>query len=386
MEKDRTDWVLVLLIWGAGLGAAAQYGKISVIFDRLPQIYPDAGASLGFAVSLVGSLGIVLGVIAGVLVARIGYRRAILTALAVGAATSCLQALFPPFPLFLATRVIEGATHLAIVVAAPTLIAQICAEKDRGAALTLWGTFFGVAFAVLAWGGIALADAFGLPALMLAHGVYMAVMAGLLWPVLPRILTQAAAPPRMGELLRAHRRIYLNARIGAPAWGWLCYTFCFVSVLTVLPPFLPPEYRALVIGAMPLMSILGSMTLGVWLLGRIGAVMVSVAGFVLCAAMSLLLLIFAGHPGVAIALGATLGLVQGAGFAAVAQLNTELADRALANGGLAQMGNLGNTLGTPIMVAIIASFGYPGLMLMLTAVFLTGAGLHLWLNYRRAAS
>jgi len=80
---DRTDWRLVWLIWAAGLGAAGQYGKISVIFDRLPEVYPEAGARLGFAVSLVGAVGIALGVVAGVLVARLGYRRSLLTALAV---------------------------------------------------------------------------------------------------------------------------------------------------------------------------------------------------------------------------------------------------------------------------------------------------------------
>ena len=81
VDQSKTNWPLVWLLWAAGLGAAAQYGKISVIFDQLPRVYPDAGTSLGFAVSLVGFLGILLGVVAGVLVARIGYRRALIWAL-----------------------------------------------------------------------------------------------------------------------------------------------------------------------------------------------------------------------------------------------------------------------------------------------------------------
>ena len=64
-----TNWRLVWLLWAAGLGAAAQYGKIAVIFDRLDTVYPTAGPALGFAVSLVGAVGIVLGVVAGVFVA-----------------------------------------------------------------------------------------------------------------------------------------------------------------------------------------------------------------------------------------------------------------------------------------------------------------------------
>ncbi len=380
--REATDWRLVLLLWAAGLGAAAQYGKISVIFDRLSEVYPEAGAALGFAVSLVGFLGILLGIVAGVLVARIGYRRALLSALLVGAGVSAVQALFPPLPIFLATRVVEGAAHLAIVVAAPTMIAQITAPRDAGLALTLWGTFFGVAFAILAWGGLALVDGFGLSSLMLAHAAYMSIMALVLWPRLPTVVKQVQRiEPR--DLITAHRRIYTSATIGAPALGWLFYTACFVSVLTVLPPFLDPAHRAVVLGAMPLLSILSSLTLGVWLLRYIKAVSVVITGFLGCALCAALLWLVPGHAGFALALGASLGLVQGASFAAVAQLNAAPEDRALANGGLAQMGNLGNTTGTPLMVAIIAAAGYGGLVGTLVVLFLGGAAIHLLLAARR---
>ncbi len=381
--RETTDWPLVLLIWGAGLGAAAQYGKISVIFDRLPEVYPDAGAALGFAVSLVGFLGILLGIVAGVLVARLGYRRALLSALIVGAGVSALQAAFPPLPVFLATRVIEGAAHLAIVVAAPTMIAQIAAPRDSGLALTLWGTFFGVAFAILAWAGLALVKALGLSSLMLAHALYMAAMAAMLWPRLPTVVKHVR-PLRLAELLSAHRRIYGSPRIGAPALGWLFYATCFISVLTVLPPFLDPAQRGFVIGAMPLLSILSSLTLGVWLLRHIRATSVLILGFLICATCAAALWAFPGHMAAALALGASLGLVQGASFAAVPRLNEEVEDRALANGGLAQMGNLGNTIGTPLMVAIIAAVGYGGLTAALMLLFLGGAAVHLVLRWKRA--
>ena len=135
-----------------------------MIYDLLPGLYPEAGAVLGFMVSLVGFVGILFGVAAGLLVARIRYRRALSAALWMGAAVSAVQALLPALPWMLAVRVLEGVSHLAIVVAAPTLIAQLCAPKDRGLALTLWGTFFGVAFAILAWGGRPLAIWAGVPA------------------------------------------------------------------------------------------------------------------------------------------------------------------------------------------------------------------------------
>ena len=380
--NSRTNWAQVWLLWAAGLAAAAQYGKLSVTFDRLPAIYPEAGVLLGFAVSLVGFLGILFGVVAGVLVARVGYRRSLLAALIAGAAMSAFQATLPSMPLFLASRIVEGAAHLAVVVAAPTLIAQNSTMQDSGRTLTLWGTFFGVSFAILAWAGLPFADSFGLEALMLAHATYTMAIALALSALLPPT-ESASRMPQLAELFLAHRRIYASPWIGAPAIGWLFYTACYISILTVLPPFLPENGRAFILGAIPMVSILASMTLGVLLLRHIEAVSVVIIGFVACAAAALLLAAFPGSPIPALALGVGFGLVQGATFAAVPQLNESAADRALANGGLAQVGNLGNTVGTPAMLAVIAVFGYGGLMLALFMAFCAGATIHLVLRAAR---
>ena len=379
---SRTNWPLVILLWLAGLGAAGQYAKISVIFDRLDGIYPDAGPAVGFVVSFVGVVGIVLGVAAGVLVARIGYRRAILAGLLTGAALSGLQALFPPLPVFLGLRVAEGAAHLLLVVAIPTMIAQIATEDGRGFALMLWSTFFAVAFSLLAWFGVPLVDRYGPGALMLFHGLYLAAMAALLWPRLPHIVTQVQ-PFAVADLLRGHARLYSSPRLAAPALGWLAYTICFLSFLTLIPPYLPEVGRGVILGAIPLVSIAVSLTFGVWALRKLGAVAVILLGFGLSLGLSLCLIFWPGAPVLALAMGGALGLVQGATFAAVPALNDSAEDRALANGGLAQMGNLGNTIGTPLFVAVIAIAGYAGMMAVLAGIFLIGAVVHLGFDAMR---
>ena len=50
-------------------------------------------------------------------------------ALTAGAAMSALQSLMPAYPLMLATRIVEGASHLAIVVVGPTMIAALVERK-----------------------------------------------------------------------------------------------------------------------------------------------------------------------------------------------------------------------------------------------------------------
>ena len=380
----KTPVGLILLLWGAGLGAAAQYAKVSVIFDQLPDVYPEAGAALGFAVSLVGFIGIVFGVVAGLLVARIRYRRALLWALWLGAAVSAIQSFLPSFEWFLVLRGIEGLSHLAMVVAAPTLIAQLSAPQHRGLTLTLWGTFFGVAFAVLAWGGLPLVAAYGVSALFAAHAVYMAVFAVILTFSLQALPSTETFPNlSIASILRDHIAIYRSPRISAAGLGWLFYTFCFVSVLTVMPPFLDPSERAFVTGAMPLASIISSMTIGVWALRYISAVGVVIWGFG-CSIISMVWLGFDPENAYGcIALAASLGLVQGASFAAVPQLNDTAETQAQANGAMAQMGNVGNTIGTPIMVAALAGFGYIALPVFVSIALLMGLLIHLILRMLR---
>ena len=388
---DRTGFGLIFLLWAAGLGAAAQYGKVSVIYDRLPLIYPDAGLTLGFVVSVVGFVGIVFGVIAGVLVAAIGLRRALIWALWGGASVSAFEATLPVLPVMLGLRALEGVSHLVIVVAAPTLIAQLSTPRHLGLTLTLWSTFFGVAYTALVWGGLPMVDALGLPSLFVAHAVWMAAAALL---VALRIPTLASSPeptrnkavmsPR--AIFEAHRSIYRSPFLAAPGLGWLFYTFCFLALLTLLPPYIDPADRALVIGAMPLVSILVSMTAGVWLMRHVSAIFVVQLGFAACVGCLVWLLIAEGNALACFVLAAALGLVQGASFAAVPQLNPEAADRARANGAMAQMGNVGNTLGTPALAALAMFGGYTALLWAAVIVMSLGAVMHMVLARRRAAS
>ena len=163
------------------------------------------------------------------------------------------------------------------MVAAPTFIAQLSAPRHRGFTLSLWSTFFGVSYTVLVMLGLPLVARFGVPALFVAHAVWMAVLAVILSRALPRLGAQGDAPPlSVAGVLRDHAAIYRSPFIAAPALGWLFYTFCFLALLTLLPPFIPPEIRAATLAAMPLVSIVVSMTLGVALLRRVTAVAVVV--------------------------------------------------------------------------------------------------------------
>ncbi|KIC08381.1 membrane protein [Leisingera sp. ANG-M1] len=381
-----TRWGLVLAVWAAGLGAAAQYGKISVIFARMPELYPAAGSWISLSVSLVGALGVLLGVAAGLYVSAFGYRRTLVWSLWAGAAMSALQAFHLPFALFLGTRLIEGLSHLGVVVAGPVLIAQLSACKGRGVAMTLWSTFFAVAFTLLAWFGIPLADRWGVLPLFGAHAVVMGGLALLLAVVLRDVaVPERTTMPRLAALPGLHLPIYRSPWIAAPGAGWLFYTCCFVATLTVIPPYIAADMRGFVLGAMPLASIAVSMSLGVVLLRHMAAVRLTQLGFLACAGAVLWLWAVPGDPLAGISLAGAMGLVQGGSFAAVPQLNLKDEERAQASGAMAQTGNLGNTVGTPLMVLVLSYAGYGGMMAVLLGLFLCGGAVHMLLAVRRRA-
>jgi len=377
--------LVTLALWVAGLCAAAQFAKVGLVLPELSRVYPGAGATLGLLVSAISVVGALLGLLAGALAARLGARRLLIGGLALGAVVSALQATLPPLPVLLASRVVEGVAHLAIVVSAPTLIASLAGERLRPVAMTLWGTFFGVAFASTAWLGLPLVEAHGVGALFLAHGACTAAVALLLARLLPHepLATRTGPPFTPRGIARRHVEAWSSPFVAAPAAGWLFYTITFVALLAVLPGLVPPEERAFTATALPLASIGSSMTLGVVLLRAMTAVSVLGVGFGAAALACLTLLVWPGEPLPCILLFAALGLVQGASFASIPQLNPRAPDQALANGALAQAGNIGNACGTPLLLALLAAGGLGATFAVVIGCYVTALAVHASMARRR---
>lgn len=375
--------MLVLLLWGVGLLAAMQFAKIGVPFAEVRAAYPQAGAQIGWLLSLISGMGALLGTVAGVLAVRMGLRRILLGGMVLGGLASLVQASLPSLPVMLALRLIEGMSHLAIVIAAPTLIAQIAPTAWRGAAMALWSTFFGVAFALTAALGLPLVAAQGLGALLATHGALMLGAAALVaGAALPNVAP--AANPLALSFWGQNRQAYGSASVAAPGYGWLFYTLTFVAFLALLPDRAPESARATTAAAMSLGSIAVSLLLVPLLLRKITAVTAVMMGFGLGMGVLLAAPILP-HTLTAVALFAALGLVQGASFASVPELNTTPHAQAMAYGVMAQMGNLGNLLGTPVFLAILGWGDEPALYATGAALYAGAIATHLWLVHRRAA-
>ena len=266
--------------------------------------YP--GAPVTLAVGAVSLTGVVLGVMAGALVARWGARRMILSALALAALASAYQALLPGFAAFMVSRVVEGAAHLVLVVAAPTLMAVSASERDRPVVMGLWGTFFGVGFALSAAVLPGLLAAGGLEAVFAGHAAACVVVLLALAPILPIL---DGPRPALPDPLAEHRAIYADARLSAPAFGFLWHTLLFIPVLTFLPGILAGAW----IGpALPIAALLGTFAAGV-LARRIAPWRVAMTAFALSPLtfLGLALAPAAAQPGAALIAMAIVGLVPG---------------------------------------------------------------------------
>ena len=145
MNTDTSPKILAFALWFAGLGAAGQFAKVGVIFDIVSQHYEGASKPLlGLLVSGVGFAGLIFGSTAGILIARSGIKRIMVVALLVAALFSFADALLPSLYPFLGLRVLEGFSHLAIVVCGPVIIAEALEGKERAFAMTLWDKRFGI--------------------------------------------------------------------------------------------------------------------------------------------------------------------------------------------------------------------------------------------------
>ncbi|MGR3468306.1 MAG: MFS transporter [Shimia sp.] len=362
MTMDRTRWGLVALLFIAGIGAALQFIKVSLTLEPLAAAYGQPIQVVAFLVTMVSLMGIVFGVIAGALVARIGTRRAILWALLLGGVLSLIEALMPPFAALVLLRVGEGVSHLALVVAIPPTLARISTDRDRPIAMALWAMFFGVSFVLAAavlpvlmgWGG--------LPLIFAGHGALLLGLAAALWRPLPD--STRTAPP-LG-FIAAHRAIYANLSIAGPGLVFIWYTLMFVASVTFLPGVLGRPELA---GTLPLISLAGTLSAG--FLGRRYAPRhIAVAGYA-CMVVGFPLAAMGLLPGAYLAF-IGMGLVPGACFAAIPAWNRAPGDQTLSTGAIAQLGNVGTGLGTPLLAFALTLGGTGAVWVVLLLLSLIG--------------
>jgi MFS family permease len=148
---SKTGRGVVAIALTAGLVAAAHVGELP---PALPAIRAELGLDLisaAYLASLFSVTGMLVAVFIGVLADRVNHWRLAVAGLTLMALSGFAGSFAGSGSQLLASRFLEGIGFLAVVVAAPSLIAETATGRDRQMALGLWPGYMpgGVSIAIL---------------------------------------------------------------------------------------------------------------------------------------------------------------------------------------------------------------------------------------------
>jgi len=223
----------VAAVIAAGVVAALQVGKAAV---AIPLLQAELGLTLGavaWLAAIFPLVGVFGGVPAGSAVTAAGDRRILILGLGIIAAGSAAGAAAPSYGLLLVSRVVEGLGFLLIVVAAPTILRRITAERRRNQVLAGWSCFIptGMALALL------VGPLFpGWRALWWTTAALAAVAA-----VIVRLTVPAASKPKAVPWRQLAADVNETVRSRSPLWLAACfglYTVMYYAMFSFLPVML----------------------------------------------------------------------------------------------------------------------------------------------------
>ncbi len=386
-EPARTDWPAVFLAVGAGVAAAFQVGKAPI---ALPFIRAEMGLDLAAAswvLSVLALLGATAGGAMGSVVTRLGARRLLPVGLGLLAIASLLGSLSPDLAGLLASRALEGAGFMLVVISAPALITLLTRPDGRQMAFGLWGSFmpFGVAVSMMAAPGLPL---IGWRGLWQAMAVLLAVYAMVIQWRMPRPNVPAATASD-----HVLRDIATTVKTPGPlllAAAFIPYSAAYAALTGFLPTLLiermgvSPGVAGMMAAAVAGSNIIGNLASGPALrLGLTRPTIMAAASAVIAA--TCLGIFLPGTPaplayGLFLVFAATGGLLPGCilGGASIYAPERRLVPVTL--GLLMQGSNLGQLLGPVVVGAAVAAWGWPAASLVLVPATLIGVGLALALR------
>ena len=221
-----------LWVVAAAVGAALHIGKLP---PALPVLERELGISLvqaGFLLSLVQLAGMMLGLVTGLAVQRVGLRRSMVAGLLLLGCASGLGALADNATWLLVTRGLEGLGFLWVVLPGPGMLRRLVPAKRINSMLGVWGTYMptGTSMALLLGPWVML-----LASAQIGWRIWWSVLAAvalgfallLLWrvPADPPAGNSTAFSP--GANTASVRLLFLTLR-SPPVW-LVALTFCVYS-------------------------------------------------------------------------------------------------------------------------------------------------------------
>ena len=263
-EAARAGKLQVLLLMGSGVVAAAQIGKPII---SVPLIRSELALSLdlaGLIVATFATLGATTGIAAGLVVGRLGAGRSLIGGMGVISLGNVIGASAPDQLVLLVARIIEGLGFLAVVLAVPSMLAQLVAREKRDFVMAAWSAYMPIGIMLMLLVA-PLLSTIGWRNFWLANALATGSCAILLAIHVPA--TPAAARTRAARFFADALTIIRRPSCLVLAFAFFAYS-CQIFSLTFALPLLLTSVYGVSLGAAGLLS---AMVLAVSAIGHLSS-------------------------------------------------------------------------------------------------------------------
>lgn len=358
-----TRWSVVAVAVCAGIIGGFHIGKVP---PALPIIRAELDASLvagGWIMSMFAMTAAIIGAFTGMLADRVGHRRLMLWGVAICSLGSLLGAAAPNPTMMLVTRFIEGIGFVSIIVSAPALIVQATAPHKRNLTIGLWSVYMPSGM------GLALAlSPLALPALgWRGEWIALGLLGFACLAVAVPVTASAGRTVQAGLHWRDVRATLARPGPWLIAVCFLTYVMQWTSLTMWLPTFLTEQRQAdtttaaLLTALVVASNMIGNLG-GAWMLHRGVPRNLLIAGCLIAIGVMAQGIFLASLPdgvrfGLCIVFSAISGAVPASVLASAPAHAATPRQIGVTNGMIVQGSNIGQTLGPPLVAAVVTAAG-----------------------------
>jgi MFS family permease len=282
----RHAWIVMMALFVAAIAVPINQYKVPPLMPVLMEAFSLDLTKANLLMSIFSLTGFVLAIPAGVIVQRIGPKRAGLISVGSVVVGAALGAISTSAAMLLISRTIEGLSFVLMMVVAPSIIAIWFTADERGTPMGIFSAWVPVGSMISLNVAPALAGQFGWQGIWWFGFVYGAVVFLVFWALvrMPRPVAQAAAasnpgaasrpagPPSMATLGRAlaNRDVWLLGLV------FFTFTMCFPGFMANMPTFLhtvrgyPLTTAGFIVSLGSIATIIACPVVG-WISDRIGS-------------------------------------------------------------------------------------------------------------------
>jgi MFS family permease len=371
-KKPITPWMILLVVLLTGMAGPVNYYKVPPLMPFLMSTFHLTGGIAGFLMSIFAVVGIILSIPAGLILHKVGYRRAGLIAAGWIVAGAGLGALATGSASLLSTRLMEGIGLNLLAVVSPTIVALHFEGRKRSLAVGVWNAWYPLGSTITFLIAPILAALWGWRSVWW-FGCLYALSVGTLYFIFIKTPSKAVDEPHQDSSdpvapVPTVKSTFRNRQVWIMSIMFFCFAFMYIGYLTWTPTFLHkargvPLARAAF--TMSLLSVIGiaSSPCSGWLLARLRsprlACMIIAAIFAALTSLTCILDVRYVFP-LMFLLGLIGGFIPSASQTVVARLIHDRQVSPIAFSMVTLGQNIGILLGPTLLgIAMESSYGWP---------------------------